>query len=115
MNAEVEQNKKVWPNGARLAISVSMQFETGGHPAGAESPFSGAPLPEGTPDLPAESWFRYGAIEGVFRMLDLWARHNVKVTSHIIGGAALRYPDVAKAIVGGGPRHSLEQSVEPFL
>lgn len=97
-----EKNASFWPNGARLVISFSMQFETGGHPAGAESPFSRAPLPAGVPDLPAESWFRYGANEGVFRMLDLWARHDVKVTSHMIGEAALKYPEAAKAIVAGG-------------
>ena len=52
---------KQWPNDAQLVISFSMQFETGGQPEGAESPFSGNPLPKGNPDLPAESWFRYGA------------------------------------------------------
>jgi peptidoglycan/xylan/chitin deacetylase (PgdA/CDA1 family) len=95
-------NTAHWPNGSRLVISVSMQFETGGQPEGAESPFSGSPLPLGNPDLPAESWYRYGAKEGVFRMLDLWAKHGVKVTSHVVGAAAVRYPDVAKAIADGG-------------
>ncbi|MEF9478223.1 hypothetical protein OWR28_11485 [Chryseobacterium sp. 1B4] len=38
--------KKYWPNGAQLVISVSMQFETGGQPEGAESPFSGTPCPK---------------------------------------------------------------------
>lgn len=93
---------KYWPNGARLVISISMQFETGGQPEGAESPFSGNPLPKGTPDLPAESWFRYGANEGIYRMLDLWKKHDIQVTSHIVGDAALRYPEVAKAIADGG-------------
>ncbi|MDE5423315.1 polysaccharide deacetylase family protein [Ancylomarina sp. DW003] len=94
--------KGYWPNGARLVVSVSMQFETGGQPEGAESPFSGNPLPKGTPDLPAESWFRYGATEGVYRMLDLWDKHNIKVTSHVVGEAARKYPEVAKAIADRG-------------
>ncbi|MDC6362617.1 MULTISPECIES: polysaccharide deacetylase family protein [Flavobacteriaceae] len=87
-----------WPNGARLVVSFSMQFETGGQPEGAESPFSGNPLPKGNPDLPAESWFRYGAKEGMWRMMDLWDKHNIKVTSHIVGEAAVQYPKIAKAI-----------------
>lgn len=91
-----------WPNGARLVISVSMQFETGGQPAGAESPFSGAPLPQGQPDLPAESWYRYGATEGIYRMLALWKKYDIKVTSHVVGTAAVKYPEVAKAIAAGG-------------
>ena len=32
-----------WPNGVRLVISISMQFEAGGQPAkGTDSPFSGS-------------------------------------------------------------------------
>ena len=30
-------------------------------------------------------------------MLDLWDRHGVKVTSHMIGEAAQRHPDLARA------------------
>lgn len=93
---------KHWPNGARLVISFSMQFETGGQPQGAESPFSGNPLPAGKPDLPAESWFRYGAKEGVYRMLKLWKKHGIKVTSHMVGEAAIKYPEVARAIADEG-------------
>jgi len=95
-------SKKYWPNGARLVISVSMQFETGGQPEGAESPFSGTPLPKGQPDLAAESWYRYGANEGIYRMLDLWKKYNIKVTSHVVGTAAEKYPEIARAIANGG-------------
>lgn len=91
-----------WPNGARLVISISMQFETGGQPEGAESPFSVMPLPKGTPDLPALSWFHYGATEGIYRMLDLWDKYNIKVTSHVVGEAAIKFPDVAKEIARRG-------------
>ncbi len=104
INAQVNATEKMsyWPNGAQLIISVSMQFETGGQPEGAESPFSNNPLPKGNPDLPAESWFRYGAREGIYRMLDLWKKYDIKVTSHVVGEAAIKYPEVAKAIANGG-------------
>ncbi|MNV13828.1 Peptidoglycan deacetylase [compost metagenome] len=97
-----EEHKTHWPNRARLVISFSMQFETGGQPEGAESPFSGNPLPPGSPDLPAESWYRYGANEGIYRMLNLWKKHGIHVTSHVVGAAAVRYPEVVKAIANGG-------------
>lgn len=87
-----------WPNGAQLVVSISMQFETGGQPEGAESPFSASPLPKTAPDLPAASWFRYGANEGIPRMLDLWDKYGVKVTSHVVGEAALKYPELVKEI-----------------
>lgn len=102
MWSKEEVANKQWPNGANLVISFSMQFETGGQPEGAESPFSGSPLPKGTPDLPAESWFRYGANEGIGRMLDLWDRYGIKVTSHVVGDAARRYPDLAREIAKRG-------------
>ncbi len=95
-------NKKYWPNGEQLVISISMQFEAGGEPEGAESPFSGSPLPKGVPDLPAKSWFAYGHKEGIGRMLNLWDKYNIKVTSHIVGESALKNPTVAKAIADRG-------------
>ena len=94
--------KSYWPNGARLVISISMQFETGGQPADAESPFSGTKLPAGHPDLPAQSWFRYGANEGIPRMLDLWDKYHIKVTSHVVGAAAMKYPELAKDMAQRG-------------
>lgn len=96
------EKKSYWSNGAQLVISFSMQFETGGQPERAESPFSGNPLPKGKPDMPANSWFRYGAKEGIYRMLKLWKKHGIHVTSHIVGEAAIKYPDVAKAIANEG-------------
>lgn len=99
---ETATNCKHWPNGAQLVVSISMQFETGGQPEGAESPFSGNPLPKGQPDFSAESWFRYGANEGIYRMLDLWKKYNIKVTSHVVGQAAVKYPKIAKRIANEG-------------
>ncbi len=72
-----------WPNKARLVISLSMQFETGAQPErGASSPFP--PLDPKYPDLPAQKWYDYGFKEGIPRMLDLWDRVGVKVTSHMV-------------------------------
>lgn len=105
MTGQPNNKKSYWPNNAQLVISFSMQFETGGQPEGAESPFSGNPLPKGNPDMPANSWFRYGAKEGVFRMLKLWKKHSIHVTSHVVGEAAIKYPQVAKAIADG--RHEI--------
>lgn len=102
-NAAPSTETSHWPNGARLILSISMQFEAGGEPAeGADSPFSGTPLPPGTPDLPAQTWFQYGYREGVPRLLDLWDKHGVKVTSHMVGAAVLKNPALAKEIVRRG-------------
>ncbi len=80
-----------WPDKARLVISVAMQFETGAQPErGASSPFP--PLDPKCPDLPVRKWYEYGFKEGIPRMLDMWDRVGVKVTSHMVGQAVERHP-----------------------
>ncbi|MBL0740438.1 polysaccharide deacetylase family protein [Chryseolinea lacunae] len=97
-HADREVGKKFWPEGARLVISVSMQFEAGGQPANAESPFP-QNMQAGYRDLPAETWYAYGYEEGIPRMLDLWDKFGIKVTSHMVGEAVLKNPALAKEIV----------------
>jgi hypothetical protein len=49
-----------WPGGARLAVTVSMQFEAGGQPiSGAGGPITEPVLP-GFPDLGQNSFYEYG-------------------------------------------------------
>lgn len=111
---------RFWPNGARLVISISMQFEAGGQPPeGADNPFPKVDFPPSVPSDPAaNTWFAYGYREGIPRMLDLWDRHGVKVTTHMIGEAAKRHPDLAREIVargheasGHGPRWSSQYAM----
>lgn len=90
-----------WADGSRLAISVSMQFEAGGQPDNAESPFP-QNMQKGFKDLPGETWYQYGYKEGIPRMLDLWDKYNIKITSHMVGSAVLKNPKLAKEIVGRG-------------
>ena len=93
-----------WPGNARLVVSISMQFEAGGQPLkGTDSPFPKVDFPANVPsDAAANTWFAYGYREGIPRMLDLWDRHGIKVTSHMIGEAARRHPELAREIVGRG-------------
>jgi peptidoglycan/xylan/chitin deacetylase (PgdA/CDA1 family) len=109
-----------WPDGIRLVISISMQFEAGGQPAkGTDSPFPKVDFPESVlSDPAANAWFAYGYREGIPRMLDLWDRHSVKVTSHMIGEAVQRHPELAREIVargheasGHGPRWSSQYAM----
>lgn len=98
MDSEI-QNK--WLDGSRLVVSVSMQFEAGGQPENAESPFP-QNMQKGYRDLPAETWYQYGYKEGIPRMLDNWDKHGIKVTSHMVGSAVLKNPALAKEIVQRG-------------
>ena len=90
-----------WADGSRLVVSVSMQFEAGGQPENAESPFP-QNLDKGFRDLPANTWYDYGYKEGIPRMLDNWDKLGIKVTSHMVGTAVLKNPQLAKEIVQRG-------------
>jgi len=90
-----------WIEGIRLVVSLSMQFEAG---AQGERD-NGAPFPplrEAVPDLPAATWFDYGVGEGIPRMLGLWDRYRVPVTSHMVGCAVEATPALARAHQGAG-------------
>jgi peptidoglycan/xylan/chitin deacetylase (PgdA/CDA1 family) len=113
-------SNRFWPDDTRLVISISMQFEAGGQPAkGTDSPFPKVDFPDSVlSDPAANTWFAYGYREGIPRMLDLWDRHGVKVTSHMIGEAVQRHPELAREIVqrgheaaGHGPRWSSQYAM----
>src|SRR5258708_27991812 len=73
-----------WPDKARLVISISMQMEAGAEPeSGAESPLP--KIDPKYPDIAATKWYEYGFKEGMPRLLDMFDRRNVKVTSHMVG------------------------------
>ncbi len=98
----MSSDAEFWPGGARLAVSISMQFEAGGQPiSGAGGPIT-EPVLSGFPDLGQNSFYEYGAREGVRRLLDLFDRHDIKMTSFMIGDAVRRHPEVAAEIVNRG-------------
>lgn len=91
-----------WPNGARLAVSLSLMFEAGGQPiSGAGGPI-GEPIARGLPDLPTNAFFDYGVTEGIPRLLDLFDRHGVRMSSFMIGQAVDKAPQLAREIVARG-------------
>lgn len=93
--------KTFWPEGARMVVAISLQFEAGAQPD------RGAPTPWGVldpkyPDLPGEKWYEYGIKEGIPRLLDIYDRRKIKITSHMVGQAVEKHPALAKEIVQRG-------------
>lgn len=90
-----------WPGGARFVVSLSMQLETGAQPErGANGPWGN--LDTHYRDMPTEKWYEYGFKEGVPRLLDVFDRRKVSITSHMVGLAVEKHPDLAKEIVQRG-------------
>jgi hypothetical protein len=48
-----------WPNGARLAVSLSLMFEGGGQPISGAGGVIPDPIEKGVPDLPTNAFFAY--------------------------------------------------------
>lgn len=95
------KSRDFWPGGARMVVSLSMQFETGAQPErGANGPWG--QLDSKYPDLVTEKWYEYGFKEGIPRLLDMYERRGVKVTSHMVGLAVAKHPQLAREIVQRG-------------
>ena len=102
ISSELRSSEELfWPDGTRMVISISMQMEAGAQPSsGAESPMP--PIDSKYPDLPAAKWYEYGFKEGLPRLLDMFDRQRVKVTSHMVGATVDLHPALAKEIVQRG-------------
>ena len=60
------------------------------------------PIKDNLPDLPTNAGFQYGVYEGVPRILDMLDKHDVKMSSFMIGDAVRKAPDLAQEIVRRG-------------
>ena len=60
------------------------------------------PIEKGLPDMPTNAFFQYGVYEGIPRLLDLMDKHQVKLSSFMIGQAVDKAPDLAREIVMRG-------------
>jgi peptidoglycan/xylan/chitin deacetylase (PgdA/CDA1 family) len=87
-----------WPNGARLAIAMSMVVETGADPA----PTVNGPDGKRYPDLYKASGERYASQEAIPRILDMFDRRRLKVTAMLCGQSCERHPTLAKEIAERG-------------
>jgi peptidoglycan/xylan/chitin deacetylase (PgdA/CDA1 family) len=98
----VDNAKQFWPRGARLAVSFSLMFEAGGQPISGAGGVITDPIEKGLPDLPTNAFFQYGVSEGIPRLLDLFDKHNIKLSSFMVGKAVDKAPDLAREIVKRG-------------
>ena len=112
---------QVWPDGARFAIGLYAAFEEWDEEAmiAAQSP---PPLGPGLlrnmvrPDLAIVSSIEYAYRVGIWRLMEIWAHHEVKVSLVANALAAERHPELLRELLGQGHdlvSHGYEQS-RPF-
>ncbi|MCI1010079.1 allantoinase PuuE [Pseudomonas oryzihabitans] len=99
-----------WPNGARLAISLVINYEEGSERSLAMgdpdqesmTEWGSYAIPAGTRNLAMESMYEYGSRVGIWRILDILDEQSVRATFHACAVAFEQNPDVARAAVAGG-------------
>lgn len=95
-------DKHRWPNGARVAVIVSVLLESwseGKHPA--YFPRT-TPLKPGTPDVSASRWSEYGGNEGIWRLTAILKDRGVPGTVFANALSAERYPGAISRAVQCG-------------
>lgn len=98
-----------WPNGARVAVSVAINFEEGaemqvgdGDPSSERVGEVLSVVPDGRRDQGQEQIFAYGTRVGLWRFLDVLKETQTPATFLICGRAAERTPVLASTISEAG-------------
>jgi peptidoglycan/xylan/chitin deacetylase (PgdA/CDA1 family) len=99
-----------WPNGARIAVSISLNIEGGGEAtiangdAVSEGMLNdiGVPTKTGVRVPLVESVFEYGSRRGAWRVLDVLDRFKVPVSILGVARALEQNPELARACVARG-------------
>jgi peptidoglycan/xylan/chitin deacetylase (PgdA/CDA1 family) len=89
-------SREFWPDGAKLVISIALQFEAG------QSDTSLFAAGNSHPNALASNSYEYGAKEGIPRLLDVFRRRHVRTTVPTTRSAAERDPHLAREIVERG-------------
>ena len=91
-----------WPNGERVAVVVSVLFESwseGKHPA--YFPRT-TPLKPGAANLSASRWSEYGGNEGIWRLASILSERGIPASVFCNGLSAERYPEAVQHAVQCG-------------
>ena len=100
-----------WPGGARVALNFVLNYEEGGENAVVHgdkaseaflSEIIGAQAREGVRHMSMESIYEYGSRVGVWRILALFARHELPLTVFGIAMAMQRNPAAVDAFLKAG-------------
>lgn len=98
-----------WPGGARLAVSLVVNYEEGaemaieaGDPENEQIGEVVSVVPPGRRDFGQEQVFSYGTRAGLGRFLEAFDRHGVKATFFMCGRAVERSPGLAAECIRRG-------------
>lgn len=91
-----------WPNGKRIAVAVTVMFETWSEGKAPSYSVQATSLRPGTEDHAGKAWSTYGGRVGVWRILRTLERWGVPATFFTNAACAELYPDATQQIVKSG-------------
>jgi allantoinase len=91
-----------WPNGKRLAVLVSVLLETWAERKGPSYFPRTTPLKPGTVDHGAIQWGQYGGNEGIWRLIRVLDRCDVRGTLFCSGRSGELHPEAIRQAVRSG-------------
>jgi peptidoglycan/xylan/chitin deacetylase (PgdA/CDA1 family) len=114
-----------WPNGARVAVTLTVALEYWEGPYVETGYHDGPPvavpdelLKQGYKDMATLSWQEYGGRRGMPRLLEIVNRYGVPVTTVVSGLAVERYPSIIKEYHASGHEicsHSWAQDLRTWM
>jgi allantoinase len=91
-----------WPNGKRVAVAVTVMFETWSAGKAPTYSVQATGLKPGTEDFAGKAWSTYGGRVGVWRILRTLERWGVPATFFTNAACAELYPEATAHIVKSG-------------
>ncbi|MPZ57106.1 MAG: polysaccharide deacetylase family protein [Rhizobiales bacterium] len=91
-----------WPNGKKLAVSVTVMFETWSEGHAPNYSVQTTHLKSGTLDHASKAWSTYGGRVGVWRVINMLDRLKIPGTFFTNALCTEEYPDAVKQIAKSG-------------
>ena len=91
-----------WPNGKKVAVSLTIMFETWPDDSAPNYSVQTTHLKKGTVDHAAKAWSTYGGRVGVWRLMRTLERLGIPATFFVNARCTEVYPDAVKQIAKSG-------------
>ena len=91
-----------WPNGKKVAVSLTIMFETWPDDSAPNYSVQTTHLKKGTVDHAAKAWSTYGGRVGVWRLMRALERLGIPATFFVNSRCTEVYPDAVKQIAKSG-------------
>src|SRR5262252_7110181 len=102
LEQDVMASGLTWPNGKKVAVSVTVMFETWADDKAPTYSVQTTHLKSGTVDHAGKAWSTYGGRVGVWRIISLLDRLGIPGTFFVDARCTEEYPDAVKQIVRSG-------------